>query len=785
MSRLTPFPIAGGSYKDDTLPWSAQDTVNWLPVKAEHEGTTSPVLLRGVPGLQTVVGGAQTAGLPVRGGYDADGFCVVVIGQSLYRFDGKATTLLGTIPGIQRVQFAHNQVAGGIQIAIATGTGGYVYDTAAQTLAPITDDGFPGAKSFAYMDSYIIGVDPTGNFWFNSDLADAASYNTLNRYEAESEPDRIQTLLVSHEDVVIFGARTTEFWYDSGANINTFQRRDGTGFEIGCVSPHAAVNLDNTVYWRGHDGSAYRLNGYTAQRISTGPIEQDWAKSDPSQCFAMTFVDRGHKIVYWTQPDGKTWGYDVATGEWHRRASHLMERWRANCLFRHRRTWYAGDYTNGRLYALGWKVNTEGAQPLVAERTTTVMQDDRNRFRFNAVEVVMDAQESAPPVGFKPLAIRGHIPDGTVGDVVDYTYTVSGGAVPYGDVTEASGAFPSGLSMDATAHVTGDFTAGGTFTPMISVTDAAGTIATLQDTIKVKTVDWWLTASGDPSHIWISQDPRAWSDAPVSISPVIVTPGFGAKWMGGDVALIVGPNAGIARTATLSGGPITTTAATIGTNTNVLWADAGAFAASNGSSTWYTSIDNGITWQAHIEQAGLNVYSIVRLDSGRWIAFRELGANQEFVYSDEAIPTTWTTAASAAVQSEKIIVTNGAVAVAISTLSDVWRTTDGATWVEVPVTQILAENRCATAHGDTFIMVGQPAGANPGIWRSSDAGMTWAAASAPATTYNRVEWGGGYWVASDVAGGIHVSIDDGLSWTLSTLPSVTGAVNAGHVEYVP
>jgi outer membrane protein assembly factor BamB len=245
------------------------------------------------------------------------------------------------------------------------------------------------------MDSYIIGVDPTGNFWFNSDLANATSYNTLNRYEAESEPDRIQTLLVSHEDVVILGARTTEFWYDSGENINTFQRRDGTGFEIGCVSAHAAVNLDNTVYWRGHDGSAYRLNGYTAQRISTGPIERDWAKSDPSQCFAMTFVDRGHKIVYWTQPDGKTWGYDVATGEWHRRTSHLMDRWRANCLFRHKRTWYAGDYTNGRLYALGWKVNTEDGQPLVAERTTTVMQDDRNRFRLNAVEVVMDAQESA------------------------------------------------------------------------------------------------------------------------------------------------------------------------------------------------------------------------------------------------------------------------------------------------------------------------------------------------------------------------------------------------------
>jgi hypothetical protein len=152
------------------------------------------------------------------------------------------------------------------------------------------------------------------------------------------------------------------------------------------------VILDNTVYWRGDDGSAYRLNGYTAERISTAPIEQAWAKTDPAQCFAMTFVDRGHKIVYWTQPDGETFGYDAATGLWHRRASYLMNRWRANCLFSYKRQWYAGDYTSGSISQLGWRTNTENGKPLIAERTTTVMQDDRNRFRLNAVEVVMDAQ---------------------------------------------------------------------------------------------------------------------------------------------------------------------------------------------------------------------------------------------------------------------------------------------------------------------------------------------------------------------------------------------------------
>ncbi len=31
-------PIIGGAYGDETLPWSVQDTVNWIPVKAERSG---------------------------------------------------------------------------------------------------------------------------------------------------------------------------------------------------------------------------------------------------------------------------------------------------------------------------------------------------------------------------------------------------------------------------------------------------------------------------------------------------------------------------------------------------------------------------------------------------------------------------------------------------------------------------------------------------------------------------------------------------------------------------
>ncbi len=43
--------LIGGFYKSKTLPWSAQDVVNWVPVKSAAGGTRSPYKLRGLPGL--------------------------------------------------------------------------------------------------------------------------------------------------------------------------------------------------------------------------------------------------------------------------------------------------------------------------------------------------------------------------------------------------------------------------------------------------------------------------------------------------------------------------------------------------------------------------------------------------------------------------------------------------------------------------------------------------------------------------------------------------------------
>ncbi|HET6724794.1 MAG TPA: hypothetical protein VFH85_02175, partial [Gammaproteobacteria bacterium] len=154
LSRWQPFPIVGGAYSDDAKPWTVQDTVNFIPVAAEKRGTRSPTMLRCAPGMTAFTDLGSNA--PIRGMRNVEGKLFVVSGSKLYRVgvDG-AVTELGTIPGVERVSMAHNQITGGNQLAIADGLGGgHVYDTADETLTRITDEAFHGASSFDFIDGY-------------------------------------------------------------------------------------------------------------------------------------------------------------------------------------------------------------------------------------------------------------------------------------------------------------------------------------------------------------------------------------------------------------------------------------------------------------------------------------------------------------------------------------------------------------------------------------------------------------------------------------------------------
>lgn len=484
MARWTPTDLVGGAYSDDTLPFSAQDTVNYMVVQAERAGTRTPAILRCCPGLREL---ADTgSGAPIRGMRNVEGTLLVVAGQTLYRVDNRFVChAIGTVPGTGRVKMAHNQVTNGYEVAIPNGQSGYVYKTADGSFAQITDDAFPGAITFDFADSYILGIDPARRFAFTSDLLDAMSYSTLDRESAESAPDALVGQGVSHREWWLFGERTTEIWINTGAATGTWQRSSGTGLEVGAASPWAISNLDNSIFWLGSDGIVYRANGYVPQRISTFPIEQAISRCTLATAFSFVYEDRGHKVFYLTFQDGHTWGYDVATQEWHRRESYEMDRWRLNDLVKWNGMWIGGDMRNGKLYVLDWDVQAEDDQPLVRSRTTGVLSDNQNALIVNAIELVIDTGLPVSPA-IPYLRLGGHLPNAFVGDTVNYRYSASGGT---GSITLsiASGSLPPGLSMDTHGLVTGKVTADGTFAWVVRAIDSTGKVVTLNDTCIITT----------------------------------------------------------------------------------------------------------------------------------------------------------------------------------------------------------------------------------------------------------------------------------------------------------
>lgn len=401
--RWQELPIVGGSYRDDTRPWSVQDTVNMIPVPAEQPGTRSPSLLRCAAGLKAFALHAGDAPVPeqpgtpqgpCRGLHNVEGTLFGVYGDSLWEIGITGLCYRrGAMPGVERVSMAHNQIAGGNQLVIAANNAGYVWSTADSTFQQITDEGFPGSIAFAFMDGHIVGIDPSRNFAFSSALADALSYNTLDRFQAEAQPDKLVGLVATHEQLWLFGERTIQPFSDSGAAQSPFQSDSNMAMEVGCASGQTICQMDNSVFWLGNDGIVYRANGYQPQRISTHAIEQAISRCNRTQAFAFTHEDRGHKIYYLTFIDGETWGYDASSAEWHRRESYSLARWRASDVAYWNGKWVAGDYVNGGLYVIDWGTQDEAGAVFERRRVMACIADSQNPIIVNGLEVVADVGE--------------------------------------------------------------------------------------------------------------------------------------------------------------------------------------------------------------------------------------------------------------------------------------------------------------------------------------------------------------------------------------------------------
>lgn len=365
---------------------TAETLINMYAEKAPEE-SVSPAWLVGSPGMSLLL----TCGIgPLRAFDEMNGILYAVSGTYLYSITSAlVVTNIGVLAGmIAPVIMVNN----GTQLFISSATApDYIYSVATGIVA-ITDPDFPGATSVDYLDGYFISTSDgdTGQFQISA-ILDGTNYDALDFATAESSPDPLVRVFVDHREILLFGTKTMEPWFNSGASAFPFERIPQAITQKGIASRMAVARTDNTTFWLDHTGVVRKLSsGYVPTRVSTHDIEFKISQGDISTAEAFGYTIEGHECFVLTVTGAGTFIYDAATGLWHQRQSYGLSRWRASCYAYFSGRHFVGDYANGNVYELSLDTFVEGTDPLVAEMIFPPIANDGNRFTVDSITLAME-----------------------------------------------------------------------------------------------------------------------------------------------------------------------------------------------------------------------------------------------------------------------------------------------------------------------------------------------------------------------------------------------------------
>ena len=354
-------PILGSSYVARSVNAADNRMVNLYP-EIVPDGGKQPAFLQRAPGLRQLV---RLPTGPVRGLWTFGDYAYAVSGNKFYKIASDWTYVeKGIVTGTSPV----NMVDNGIQLFIADGANGYIYNANTDVFAQITDPDFFGAVGVGFIDGYFVYNQPhSQKFWVTS-LYDGTSVDPLDFASAEGSPDNLVTLIVDHREVWLFGTNSVEVWYNAGLPDFPLARIQGAFNEIGCQAPYSVAKLDNALFWLGKDargnGIVYRSKGYTGERVSTHAVEwQIQQYTTLADAVAYTYQQDGHAFYVLNFPTANTtWVFDVATGVWHERAGwedNQFTRHLGQCQMNFANEIVIGDYVTGVLYAYDMNVYSE------------------------------------------------------------------------------------------------------------------------------------------------------------------------------------------------------------------------------------------------------------------------------------------------------------------------------------------------------------------------------------------------------------------------------------------
>ncbi len=370
-------------------------------------GTKYPFNLIGTPGLAFFL---ELPTFPVVALHLSEGRAFAATKTKLYEiFANGSFNELGNVILGDSVTTADN----GNQLVLVDGFRGFAYDFTLNVVTEIVDDGFYPARTVTTQDGYFIFERKgTGQFFISQLLSD--DFDALDFATAEGQPDNLVGLISDHRELLLFGTRSTEIWYNSGAADFPFERNQGAFIEKGCVAPYTIAKQNNTVYWVGSDLMVYQMQGYTPLRISNYAVEKTLKGVNLEDAFAYTYQEEGALFYVLTIPCQElTWCYDIASGSWHIRRDYQFGRHRSmGSIFFDGKT-LVGDFQSGRIYEMVQNHYLDDGEPIVREFVLPTINQLRQFMTIYSFE--LDMQNGVGLIqgqGSDPLAWLRYSKDG-------------------------------------------------------------------------------------------------------------------------------------------------------------------------------------------------------------------------------------------------------------------------------------------------------------------------------------------------------------------------------------
>ena len=387
-------PLVGGAYQARSKISNYEICENLFP-EINPQETEAPTPVTHYPRE----GKRPLSAPPVQGGGRgiftlSNGALYAVVGPYVYAIDQNwEWTQIGQISNATNpVSMSDN---GTTAVLVDGSAQGYSIAMAGNAFGPIVDDTgtFLGAVRADFSDTYFAFNQPGTNGWIVS-LSNQVAFNALVVANADAKPDPIVTLAFNIRQMWLIKALSTEVWYLAGSTPFPYQGWPNIFIPYGCAAAYSLVQADVDLFWlaRNPQGQsiAVQTKGYGVEAISTRALEYEWSTyRTVADCIGGTFQQGGHTFIIFHFPTAdKTWCYDLATKQWHRRT------WvdQNGSSHRERTAFYASvgpqggyqttivgqDWATGQIYALDPKFYTDNGSPIVFKRTFPhVMKDMR------------------------------------------------------------------------------------------------------------------------------------------------------------------------------------------------------------------------------------------------------------------------------------------------------------------------------------------------------------------------------------------------------------------------